>query len=169
VHTGKGRRRGPALQIAAGAFRLLPCVPPCPVFSQLHADEDGEAPREPVFLQVMGSGAGWDEETEKKLNNNVHSPATNQSSSALPSRPTSPPFPIYLAALHRAPPGARTAPPCRQPPSTTTLDPPLTRTTPPERATPCSSHTDDTPPQKGAQIRGQFGRGRRLRRAPPGA
>lgn len=106
MHTGKGRRRGPALQIAAGAFRLLPCVPPCPVFSQLHADEDGEAPREPVFVQVVGGRAGWDEETEEKHVNIVHSSAKPELFGSPLSSYFPPSFPSYLDALRRAPPGA---------------------------------------------------------------
>ena len=45
-------------------------------FSQPHNDDYDEAPREPVFLQVMGGGAGWDEETNEMHTNIVHSSAT---------------------------------------------------------------------------------------------
>ena len=74
----RAESREPTLGSWTGAFWLLPCVPPCPVFSQLHGDEDGEAPREPVFVQVVGGRAGWDEETEEKHANIVHSSANTR-------------------------------------------------------------------------------------------
>ena len=60
-----------------GSERGLSAPPLCPSLScvsrSCETTRTAPAPCEAVFLQVMGGGAGWDKETEKKHVNIIHS------------------------------------------------------------------------------------------------
>jgi hypothetical protein len=77
IHTdrqGQGARA--CASDRARGLSAPPFRSPCPAFLRQRDDEDGEAPHVPVFVQVVGGRAGWDEETEEKHVNFVHSSAT---------------------------------------------------------------------------------------------
>ena len=87
----QGQGAGACASDRTGAFRLLPCVPPDPVFSQLRDEEDGARATRACFSAGdgrrgrLGRGDGEDPSRGRTFIANTQSP------SALPARPTSPP------------------------------------------------------------------------------
>ena len=74
IHTdrqGQGARACASDRARGLSAPPFPLALSCP--AQLRDGDDGDAPRVPVFVQVVGGRAGWDEETEEKHVNFVHS------------------------------------------------------------------------------------------------